>query len=405
MRTIWPVAGGRLAPLAQRAGAALPDALDLALALALAGLFVAEGGYAREPLPGPVVLLLTLPLAWRRRWPLAVLALVALGTLVALGAPSVAVAALLIAAYTVGAHSRRRALALVAVLAVATAFVPTLSRELPRLPGSALPYLLFGTLWLVGYVLQARQRRADAFAAKAARLERGQEEAARAAVAAERARIARELHDVVAHNVSVMVVQAGAARQVAGTSPEQAREALLAVEASGREALAELRHLLGLLRADGEEAALDPQPGVEHLDTLVRRVADAGLPVALRVVGAPRPLPPGLSLAAYRIVQEALTNALKHAGPARTEVVLAYRETEVQIAVLDEGGGDSACIKRTCPKRRLGSLDGRSGESTGRGLVGMRERVALYGGALEAGPRPGGGFAVQARLPLAPAWP
>jgi signal transduction histidine kinase len=188
----------------------------------------------------------------------------------------------------------------------------------------------------------------------------------------------------VAHNVSVMVVQAGAARQVVTLAPEQAREALLAVEASGREALAELRHLLGLLRADGGEPALDPQPGVEHLAALVRRVSEAGLPVTLRIVWAPHPLPPGLSLAAYRIVQEALTNALKHAGPARTEVVLAYCESAVRIDVLDEGSG----------------VTGHPDALPGRGLVGMRERVALYDGAPEASPRPGRGYAVHARLPL-----
>ena len=189
------------APIATRAVAALPDARDLALALALAGFFVLEGGYAREPLPGPSTLLLTLPLAWRRRWPLAAFGLVALGTLVARGAPRVAVAVLLIGAYSVGVHSRRRALALAAVLAVATAFIPTLGGDLPRLPATVMPYILLGPLWLAGSHSDAAAT-GGCLCGEGRRLEQGQEEAAQAAVAEERARIARELHDVVAHSVA-----------------------------------------------------------------------------------------------------------------------------------------------------------------------------------------------------------
>ena len=202
------------------------------------------------------------------------------------------------------------------------------------------------------------------------------------ALAEERSRIARELHDVVAHSVSVMLVQAGAARQVLTSSPEEAREALLAVEAGGREAMTELRNLLGLLNPDGP--GLAPQPGVGELDDLVQRVRDAGLPVQLRVEGEAKPLPVGLDLTAYRIVQEALTNAIKYSGLAPTEVVLQYRDDEMKLEILDDGGGGPVPSDR----------------GQGRGLVGMRERVAMYGGRLEAGPRLPKGYAVRVWLPI-----
>ncbi len=189
---------------------------------------------------------------------------------------------------------------------------------------------------------------------------------------------------MVAHSVGVMVVQAGAARHILSKSPQQADEALRAVESSGREAMAELRHLLGLLNQDDDQVALAPQPGLDQLDSLVRRVGEAGLPVTLHVEGRTRPLPPGLDLAAYRVVQEALTNALKYAGLARTDVILDYREDELKIEVLDDGPGRSAA----------------AGTGAGHGLVGMRERLALYGGTLEAGPRLERGYAVRAWLPL-----
>jgi signal transduction histidine kinase len=252
------------------------------------------------------------------------------------------------------------------------------------MPQWAGPYAILVPLWLVGNAIRSRQLRADAFEDRATRLEREREQVTQAALAEERARIARELHDVVAHNVSVMIVQAGAARHVLKTSPEQATGALRAVEASGREAMAELRHLLGLLSPDGGDMGLAPQPGVEQLESLVRRVGEAGLPIKLHIEGQLRPLPPGIDLTAYRIVQEALTNALKYAGLARTDVILDYRESGLKVEVLDDGPGNS----------------GREGAATGHGLVGMRERVALYGGTLEAGPRLGQGYAVRAWLPL-----
>jgi signal transduction histidine kinase len=206
----------------------------------------------------------------------------------------------------------------------------------------------------------------------------------RVARADERQRIARELHDVVAHSVSVMVVQAGAARTMLTRQPSQAAESLLAVEASGREALSELRNMLGLLTEVEPEPELAPQPGLEQLDALVARVKQAGLPVDVRVEGSrPGDLSPGLDLTAYRIVQEALTNTLKYANGATAEVHVVYGAHDLCVEVVDSGG--------TVLTNRGGS---------GRGLLGMRERVALYGGQLDAGQRPGGGFSVRASLPV-----
>jgi signal transduction histidine kinase len=202
-------------------------------------------------------------------------------------------------------------------------------------------------------------------------------------VVEERARIARELHDVVAHSVSVMTVQTGAVRRLLTPDQERERETLLAVERTGREALNEMRRLLGMLRATDEAEGLAPQPSLRQLDTLVEQVREAGLPVELKVEGAPVDLPPGLDLSAYRIVQEALTNALKHAGPARATVAVRYGPDELELEIADDGRGAA------------------NGTGTGGGLVGMRERAALVGGRLEAGPRNGGGYAVRARLPLA----
>jgi signal transduction histidine kinase len=227
-----------------------------------------------------------------------------------------------------------------------------------------------------------RQRAGDS-AQRLLRAEAEHEAQTRRAVDAERARIAGELHDVVTHNVSVMVVQAGAARSVLSSSPEQAREALLAVEASGRTAMSELRHLLGLLApAGGDEELLVPQPGAARVPALVERVRAAGLSVELSVTGA-RDLPPGVDLAAYRVVQEALTNVIKHAGTARAAVVLEYRRDDLVITVTDDGRPVTG-----------------AGGPGGRGLIGLRERIGLYGGELDAGPRPGGGWRVRARIPL-----
>jgi signal transduction histidine kinase len=225
------------------------------------------------------------------------------------------------------------------------------------------------------------------------------EAATRRALELERARIASELHDVVTHNVSVMIVQAGAARQVLAEAPGEARAAMLAVEASGRAAMTELRHLLGLLsstHAPGDDIGpsdgpapteLEPQPGLAQLPTLVDRLTAAGLPIDLRVGELPQELSPGLDLAVFRVIQEALTNVLKHAGKPPTTVSLTYGESQLVVEVADTGRP----ILAAAPEVPAGAR---------RGLIGLRERIALYGGVLEAGPRSGGGWIVRARFPF-----
>ena len=370
---------------------------DAALAFVLTVLVVVEaisesrqGSLGQPNAVGPAVVLMTVPLAWRRRQPVLVFFLVAAGAVLTfVQAPYIGIVAVMVAAYSVGAYARHRLLSLGVVTAVATVIVTVFRGGLPPLPQAAGPYAITVSLWLVGNAIRSRQLRADAFEDRATRLEREREQATQAAIADERSRIARELHDVVAHSVSVMIVQAGAARHVIRSSPEQATDALRAVEAGGREAMAELRHLLGVLSDDGADIALAPQPGVEQLGSLIQRVGEAGLPVELHVDGRPHPLPPGINLTAYRIVQEALTNALKYAGLAATQVVLTYREADLKIEILDDGPG-------VAPGRA---------DTLGRGLVGMRERVALYGGMIEAGPRLERGYAVRAWLPLADSCP
>jgi signal transduction histidine kinase len=206
----------------------------------------------------------------------------------------------------------------------------------------------------------------------------------------ERARIARELHDVVTHNVSMMVIQAGAARKVVDTTPDQAREALLAIEAGGRAAMTELRHVMGLLTmdSDGPDPAgttdLMPQPGLDGLPTLIARVRHTGIPVELTTSGRPRPVPPGVELAAYRVVQEALTNTVKHAAGATATVLVEYGADQLRVEVTDTGGASHSP----------------AGTGNGRGLIGLRERLAVYGGTLRTGPRLRGGYRVDARIPL-----
>lgn len=242
---------------------------------------------------------------------------------------------------------------------------------------------VIGVAWLVGYIHRSNTRRNAELRERAERLEREREANARAAVAEERTRIAREMHDVVAHSLSVMVVQAEAAEEMLSRDPERARKPLSAVQETGRTALTELRRMLGVLREIEEGPDLAPQPGLAGLDDLVAHVRDAGLPVTVRVEGEPRPLSRTGDLQAYRIVQEALTNALKHAGPARAQVVVRYEPSDVVIEVTDDGRGYDP------------AADGR-----GHGLIGMRERVAVCGGEMSAGRRAQGGFEVVARLPI-----
>lgn len=243
-------------------------------------------------------------------------------------------------------------------------------------------YLAFIASWLGGFGLGYKFRQVTAAEERAARFEEEREERARQAVAEERSRIARELHDVVAHGISVMTVQAGAVRRLLREEQQREREALETIEQTGREALAEMRRMVGVMKHPEEAPALAPQPGLARLDRLVARARDAGLPVELTIEGTPGALAPGIDLAAYRVVQEGLTNARKHAGAKRVEVVVRYESDGVELTVADDGRGAAA------------------GDGSGHGLVGMRERIALYGGELEAGPRAAGGYELRVRLPL-----
>ena len=363
-------------------------------------LFVPSGAESHASVALLLAAALTaLPLAGRRLYPISAWLAIIFAILVVHAAyvPPVALGTAVYAAYSAITHSKYRNLA-IAVVAVATMTVAlALGNTLPRFPGRLTAIFAILPAAAAGLGIRVLRRR---LADSTARLDRAAADgraATERALAAERARIASELHDVVTHNVSVMIVQAGAARKIMGYSPVDAEDALLAVEATGREAMTELRNLLGLLSpaAEGAEATdspvavLRPQPGLGELDALIGRVSAAGLAVTLAVAGEPRPLPPGEDLAAYRVVQEGLTNVLRHAGAATATVTVGWGEN-LHIMVADDGRG---------AVQGAGSLAG-SGAAAGRGLLGLRERLALYGGELTAGPRPEGGWQVRAVLPL-----
>ena len=242
--------------------------------------------------------------------------------------------------------------------------------------------LLFWLGWLGGYALRERAEQAEAADVRAAQAERERDAAARIAVAEERARIARELHDIIAHAVSVMVLQVGAVRHRLPDALAEDREALKGVEHVGRTALTEMRRLLAAMQRNGDEAELMPQPGLDSLDSLAEDIGRAGLPVRLHVDGQPVQLPRQIDLSAYRIAQEGLTNALKHARASQADVTVEYRPSELQIEVRDDGVGAAGS------------------DGFGHGLVGIGERVKIYGGEMTAGPTPSGGFLLSARLPL-----
>jgi signal transduction histidine kinase len=330
-------------------------------------------------------LVLTLSLAWRRRAPLVVLGVaiatsVVANVLAVLDEATTPAIALVVAVYSVGAHTSGLRAA-VGGLGAAALIAANVADQF-SLGDLLFIAMILGGAWLAGRAMRYRREREHVLELLTVDLEREREEKARTAVAEERVRIARELHDVVAHAISVIVLQARGGRRSLATDPGETREALDMIEATGSEALAEMRRLLGMLRRDDEEIALAPQPSLRFLDALAAQVREAGLPVDLSVEGEPTELPPGVDLSAYRIVQEALTNALKHAGPATARVVVRYREDDLELEIADTGAGASAS------------------DGEGHGLAGMRERVSLYGGKIETGPRDGGGFAVRARLPL-----
>jgi signal transduction histidine kinase len=283
---------------------------------------------------------------------------------------------LLLAVYSAAAHTSGRRTLLAGAMTLAFYVIDLVAFDPAGITPEGIVFyaLLYGAPWVAGRAV--RQRRLND-----TQLEHERARAA-AAIAEERARIARELHDVVAHSISVMVLQARGGRRVLDSEPSDARDAFGTIERTGQQALDEMRRLLGMLRRSDEEIALAPQPSLNELGRLVEQVRAAGLPVQVTVEGEPRELPPGVDLSAYRIVQEALTNVLKHAGPARARVVLRYGADDFELEIADDGPGTGY------------------GSGAGFGLVGMRERVSVYGGEFEAGRRPEGGYALRVRLPI-----
>ena len=372
----------------------LPASIILALVFTAAGLveLLTRGavpvGYQED---GPALILLTVAsgLTLAVLWLSPLASLVAAVTLLCAQAlagyefTAAAVGVVLVAAFATVAFDHWKSAVVAGFVVAGGAIVILLSAPSVTWQAAAATWASLSAVWVVGVVIhiyrgsiERAERRASLFAAD-------REARAREAVAEERARLARELHDSVGHALNVVVLHAGAAQRVIDKKPELAREALGSIESAGRQALGDIERMLGILRAPDEEVSRDVAPGMGQLETLCGQVREAGLPVDLAVEGEPRPLPASLDLTAYRIVQESLTNTLKHAGRTRATVRVRYEEQALAIEVLDEGRG-------VTPATAGG----------GRGLVGMRERVATFRGELEAGPRPEGGFGVRARLPL-----
>ncbi len=384
-----------------------------------------------QPAWALVLVLVAAPLVWRRRYPLAVLwAILA-------SAPwlndyqsglRLSFLACVVAGYSAAIYSPYRVPALASLVAAAALYSGLQSDAVPALSNDSVPFLILLPIAVTALGLLRWKDRADAGIARVSAMERERIEAVRRATEHERARIAQELHDVLTHSVSVMVIQAGAARTVLRSSPEQAREALLAVEASGRTAMTDLRHVMGLLTMEAADdtppggpalsttqgggtqpapgpgggtgpapagpaaplslgpAELAPQPGLDGLDELVGRVRDTGMPVRFTVTGQPRPVPAGVQLAVYRLVQESLTNTLKHAAGASATVLIEYRPEELWVEVTDTGGVPGPA----------------AGSGTGRGLIGLRERLAVYGAPLQSGPTPDGGYRIATLIGVQP---
>jgi signal transduction histidine kinase len=394
-----------LRALGERVGTANPWVVDgvLAVVFVIAGLASTAG---RGGVPGAdyrpndalsvlLVLAASVPFVFLRRAPLTVLLIgtASVSLIVALGYnQGLTPFFLLVATVTVGANCPSRTTAFAAV-AVGVALVLLVAVDAPSFSTStfATQTALFATMFMVGITLRNRRTRVAALEERTLAVEREKEEESRRAVADERLHIARELHDVVAHSMGVIAIQASMGERVISEQPEQAERALQAISSVSRSTLAEIRRMLGVLRDPADEigvgaaAAYTPAPGLDELDRLVRELDEAGVPVAVAYDGRRVELPRGVDLSGYRIVQEALTNVLKHAGRAHASVLVRYEPGALSLEIVDDGRG----------------VNGRA-ESTGRsghGLVGMRERVAVYGGTFEAGPRVGGGFRVAARLP------
>lgn len=370
-----------------------PSALDLSIGGGVAIFGLLQSALGDHPdsrvTIATAALLVGAALPWRRSAPLLVILVLAVVGWVTSSVPDEAhtpfFLADMLAVYSVAAYSALRGA--IVGLGVMAIFSYGLGWAVDQRSSDAVPFgelvfalVIAGGAWGFGRLIRERREKQEHLEDRAALLEREAELEAKAAVADERARIARELHDVIAHSVSVMVVQAGAAGEVLDRDPAGARRALASIEETGRQAVVELRRLLGVMRRADEEALLAPQPSLRQIDALLEHTSGAGLPVDVEIAGEPRPLEPGVDLAAYRIVQEALTNTLRHAGPARARVAIRYGVESVDIEVTDTGRG--------------------SGRSTpGHGLIGMRERVALYGGRLEVASADGGGFVVRATMP------
>jgi signal transduction histidine kinase len=384
----------------RRLAAMNPFIVDLAFGAAVAAITLtflfslggAEAGYAERPMDAvgvALTLVANLVLAWRRRAPITVLAISCAAEFVfhLAGYDSrFNEVAPLLALYTV-ASRRRPAVSLPCVLPMAAIWWHAAFLSPPDFawPNVLQVSIMVAVAWTFGNSTRMLVERNKQLAHLTGRLRQEQEDKARRAVTEERVRIARELHDVVAHHMSVIVIQAGLARYVFGTDPATARGALTTIADTGSEAMGEMRRLLSVLRIEVNDDAegYDPAPGLQRLEQLVERVNSAGLPVKMSITGAVRPLPPGIDLCAYRIVQESLTNVLKHAGPATATVSLHYG-AELELRVTDDGRGPTV-----------------TPDGDGHGLIGMRERVKLYGGTVTAGPKPSGGFEVAVTLPLA----
>jgi signal transduction histidine kinase len=373
---VWPVAWR-------------PSRWDLALAVLL-GLFALQGAFDADGVKDPAWAVIgliectALPLAFRSLWPLPVLG-VTLAAAVAgdLLFDGLQLAGPVIALYTVARHHERRVSLAAGGVAAAGLAVPAASRAAESPLFAIVIYLVLVAAWAIGDNVRRRHAYLTRVQAREAAMEEEQQERARVAVAEERARIARELHDVISHNVSVMVLQAAAGADVFATHPERSREALGSIETAGREALAELRRLLSVVDAPVDEGpGLAPPPGLDRLPELVERVRATGLDVSLTVSGDGRALPAGVDFSAYRIVQEALTNTLKHAHAATAGVDVRIGAHSLEVEIVDDGTA-------------AGEAPGR-----GHGLIGMRERAAVFGGELQAGPRSQGGFVVRAFIPF-----
>jgi signal transduction histidine kinase len=376
----------------------VPPGWDIGLAGALALLGLVQIVRSDVSTPTAVLALFVIavaaPVAWRRRLPLSATAVAVAASWVtptSLDVPMFEFGALMVLCYSLGAYAVlwRAILGLTSVLSL---FVIGWALDQAHHTGSHRPQdlvwisVVFGGSWGLGLLGQRRRIRANLIEARADQLEVERDEQARRAVTEERSRIARELHDAVAHSVSVMVVQAGAAQELLDIDADRVRSSLTAIQETGSQAVLELRRLLGILRTEDEDVLMHPQPGLGTLDSLIEQANTAGLSVTARVGGTPHPIPAGIDLCAYRVVQEALTNAIKHAPGARAEVCLTYARDALDIDIHDNGA-----------EAMPASEQSRSG--TGHGLIGMRERVTIYGGTLRVGPS-GSGYRVQARLPL-----